>query len=242
MLRLDSADTSESGNSQTAALNDELRNMKSQFDDLQIVIKRQETTISSEQKKLADLENQLTASTKVRQASDRAKSALQVKIDGLVVSLADRDNDRKDAALARHKLEQELDDLRKVMADKSSEDIRRREADKSREAEMTRLRAQVLAGEKARDEQQKAQTDFVNTLRVQLEGLQGQHKSAEKELKTVRSALKDKETELGRVKNDMEKLEEKIRAGAKELQTVREQLGALDSKLRLTAKARDVSE
>jgi len=216
--------------------------MKGQFDEFQSVIRRHEATITSKQRQIADLEVQLAADSKAQQASEQAKSALQVKIDGLTASLADREKERQIAASARQKLEKELDDLRKVMADKSTEDIRRREADKSREAEMTRLRDQVVAAEKAREEQQKAQTEFANTLRVQVEGLQGQHKSAEKELKTVKSALKDKEAELSQLRGDMEELEGTIRASQKALQNVREQMESVETKLKMTAKARDVSD
>jgi len=231
----------DAGNSQTAALNDELKSMKSRFDDLQAAIKRHEATISSKQRQIVDLESQLAASAKMQQASDQAKTALQVKLDALSASLGDRDNEKRNATAARQKLEKELDDLRKVMADKSSEDVRRREADKSREAEMARLRDQVLSGEKARDEQQRAQTEFANTLRVQVEGLQSQHKSAEKDLKAARSELTGKEAEIARIKGAMERLEESMRMGAKELADIREQMSHVDAKLRSTSKARDVS-
>jgi len=229
------------GSSQVSALNDELRAMKGQLDDLQSAIKKQEATISAKERQIADLENAKAASIKAAQEGDQVRSTLQVRIDTLLATLADRDREKKDAGDARHKLEKELDDLRKVMADKSSEDIKRREADKSREAEMARLRERVSAVEKAREEQKKAHGDAINSLRITVEGLQSKHKATDKDLKTATTALKAKEDEVVKVRAEMERSEEKRRVVEKELKSVQDHIASLETELRATIQARDVS-
>lgn len=222
-------------------MTDEIRLLKGKHDDALQMVKRHESAIAAKQAQISDLERHRSLSAKAQQESDQAKAALQVKVDALLVEIKDRDRERNDAAAGRHKLEKELDDLRKVMADKSSEDIRRKEAEKSRESEMARLREQVAAGEQAREDQAKKQTEFANSLRVKVEGLQSQHKSTEKELKSVQAILADKEKELTKVKTDQEKLDIARRAADKELLLVREQLKSTEDKLLATKQARDVS-
>lgn len=209
---------------------------------MQGLIRKHESSIAAKQKQIADLEQQRSAAAKAQQESDTAKAALQVKVDALFTEIKDRDRERSDATVARHKLEKEMDDLRKLMADKSSEDVRRKEAERSREAEMNRLREQVAAGDLAREEQQKKQTEFANALRVKVESLQSLHKSTDKELKAVQAALADKEKELSRVKVEQEKLDEARRAGEKDLLAVREQLKSTETRLLATNQARNVSK
>ena len=230
------------GNSQVNALNDELRAMKGQLDDLQSAIRKHEATISAKERQIDELENAKAAGVKASQDADQIRSTLQVRIDTLLATLADRDREKKDAGDARQKLERELDGLRKVMADKSSEDIKRREADKSREAEMARLREQVVAVEKAREEQKKAHGDAISSLRVTVEGLQGKHKATDKDLKTTVAALKAKEDELVRVRVELDRSDEKRRAADMELKTVRGHIVSVETELRSTIQARDVSD
>ena len=157
------------------------------------------------------------------------------------MQLSDRDREKREAQSVRQKLEEELDGLRKVMAEKSSEDVRRREADKSREAEMNRLRDQVASAEKAMEDQKRAQTEAINALRVKVEGLAGQHKATEKELRAAQATLVEKTQEAARLRTQIEALEEKQRTGNKELLLVKEQREATDKELRATLTARDVS-
>ena len=164
------------------------------------------------------------------------------KIDALNQELSTRDKERQKDTSARQKLESELDGLRKVMAAKSSEDIKRQEADKSREGEMTRLRSQVEQVQQDLDAQRKKEQQLVSKVREEVQGLQQRHQTTDKELKSARAELKDKEALLGQLRQSTFKAEEAVRQVDSELATVKAKLSASEDKLQKVSRARDVSQ
>ncbi|WWD16464.1 hypothetical protein CI109_100890 [Kwoniella shandongensis] len=229
----------ESGNSQVSAISEEMRRVKVQYEELQQAVQRHESTIASKQRDILELESQRTNSTKVQEASDQAKAALTVKIEGLKQEIIAREKEKHAEVLARQKLERELDDLRQVMAAKSSEDSKRQEADRSREQEMNRLRQQVGQLQKSLDDQRDAAQQLANKLRVDVEGLKQSHTAAQRDLKSAQAALKDREAAVGQTQTKLTEAENARRKVEAELAAVREQLAQTDSKLQSTARARD---
>jgi len=231
-----------SGNTQVTALNDDLRRAKVQFDELQQIVKRHEATISSKQREISELETKRISTAKAQEASDQAKAELAVKMDALRQAITARDRERQQDISARQGFEKELDDLRKVMATKSSEDSKRQEADRSREAEMSRSREQVTGLQKALDEQREGAQQLANNLRVDLEGLRRSHTMAQRGLKVTQGALQDKEKALAQLQQEVNKAHDSKRQVAGELVAVREQLVKSENQLRSTVQARDVSD
>ncbi|WWC87933.1 uncharacterized protein L201_002833 [Kwoniella dendrophila CBS 6074] len=229
----------ESGNSQLTALNEDLRSAKNQLEELQSVIKRHETAISAKQREITDLQARQTKSQKAQEESQQALTAMQVKIESLNTQIISKDKEKRSEISTRQKLEKELDDLRKVMAAKSSEDSRKQEADKSREQEMSRLRDQVSQLQRSLDDQVQAAQQLANKLRVDVESLKSSHTTAQRDLKAAQAALKDKEEKLAAMQVKINEVEEKRRKDLKELEIVREHLSGTESRLQSTAQARD---
>lgn len=127
------------------------------------------------------------------------------------------------------------------MAAKSSEDIKRQEADKSREAEMTRLRSQVGQVQQELDAQRKKEQQVVNTVRQEVQNLHQRHQAAEKDLKAAQAELKDKEALLGQLRQSTFKAEEAVRQVDAELASVKARLSASEDKLQKVTRSRDVS-
>lgn len=140
----------------------------------------------------------------------------------------------------RQKLEKELDDLRKVMAAKSSEDIKRQEADKSREAEMGRLREQVSSLKSELVTQQTKAQQGVNQIRQEVESLRQRHVATDKDLKTARADLATKEAKLASLQESVTAAENAKRLVEADLSAVRDKLATTETKLSSTSKARDV--
>nr|XP_018264766.1 myosin heavy chain [Kwoniella dejecticola CBS 10117]OBR86924.1 myosin heavy chain [Kwoniella dejecticola CBS 10117] len=229
----------ESGNSQVSALNEDLRRAKDSLEELQSTIKRHESALSSKQQELSNLQAQQARSQQAQEALEQAKTALQIKVDGLKAEILAKDKEKQSEILSRQKLEKELDDLRKIMAAKSSEDSKKQEADKSREQEMSRLRDQVSVLQKSLDEQREAAQQLANKLRVDVEGLKNSHTTAQRDLKAAQVALKEKEDKLAQMQLKINEVAESRRKDAKELEAVREQLSGTESRLQSTAQARD---
>lgn len=221
-------------------MNEELRRFRAQFDEIQQTVKRHEATIAAKQRDVTDLESKRSAFSKARETSDRAQTALQIKVDGLAQDLALRDRERQTEVASRQRVEKELDDLRKIMAAKSSEDVKKQEADKSREMEMARLREQVLASQQALDDQRKAAHQLANKLKVDVEGLQHSHQAAQRDLKATQAALRDREAEFVSLQLAADQAQAAKRQVEADLRTVREQVSVTEDKLRTTQQARDV--
>ncbi|KAK4685841.1 hypothetical protein P7C73_g4302, partial [Tremellales sp. Uapishka_1] len=232
----------DSGNTQLSTMVEEMRKVKVQYDELSQSIKRHESTIASKEKQIQELESGKSASTKSLEASHQAKAALFVKIDALQSEINAKDTEKRQEIASRDKVQQELDGLRKVMAAKSSEDSKRIEVDRSRETEMSRLREQVTAQQKALDEQRDSAAMLANKLRVDVEGLKSSHHGAQRDLKVALANLKEKESELRELQGAMTRVEDGKRNGERELRDVRDRLNRSEETLKETVIARDELE
>ncbi|WVQ93464.1 hypothetical protein IAU59_000538 [Kwoniella sp. CBS 9459] len=232
----------QNGNTQISGLTDDLRRAKSQLEEAQGALRSQEASLASKQRAFADLQAQHNKALKTSADVEQARAALAVRMDSLKSDLSVKDKEKQTEITARQKLQKELDDLRKVMDAKTSEDSKRQEADRSREAEMSRLRDQVAQLHKSLDDQREAAQQLANKLRVDVEGLKQSHTAAQRDLKAAQAALKEKEDKLAQAQskfNDAEASRRKVEA---ELDSVREQLAGTESKLQITAQARDDME
>jgi myosin protein heavy chain len=190
---------------------------------------------------LRDLQGKMADSASALQAAEKDKAALGVKIDTLSSQLAAREKERSADAAARQRLESELDDLRKVMAAKSSEDIKRQEADRSREAEMSRLREQVAAAQKGLDDQISQSQKLSEKLRVDFEGIASAYKAAQGEVTSLKSAIASKEKEADAARLDKERYAREARESRDELGRVQDRIKSLDGELSAMGVVRDVS-
>lgn len=238
----DADDNSESDTTHVATLHEDLRRLKNQLDDHLQTIKQHEATISNKQRDISILEAKSTASIKAKELVEQDKAALSVKIDTLQQDLRARDQERQQDAIARQKLEKELDNLRKVMADKTSEDSKRQEADRSRDAEMGRLRDQVVQLQKALDDHRDSAQQLANKLRVDVEGLKQNHTAVQKELKATQALVKEKEAALAQLQNAVALAENAKRQAEGDLAASRDKLASIEAKLQATSTARDVGD
>ncbi|EIW68985.1 hypothetical protein TREMEDRAFT_68898 [Tremella mesenterica DSM 1558] len=232
----------ESGNTQVAALKDDLLHLKTKHDDLAQLVKQQEKTLAAKQRQIGELENQRAATQKAQEKADQSRSALTVKIDALTAELQAKDKERQSDASVRQRLEKELDDLRKVMAAKSSEDVKRQEADRSREAEMGRLRDQVGQLQQALDHQRDSSAQLANKLKVDVESLRTSHTTALKDLKAAQSLLKEKEAALVTASASSAQADAVKRQVEAEVVAVRDRLQVTENKLQTVSNAKEDME
>ncbi|WVN90734.1 uncharacterized protein L203_105976 [Cryptococcus depauperatus CBS 7841] len=228
-----------SENEHVAAVTDDLRQAKCQLEELQRITKAHESTISNHLRRIDALESEKTSSTKAQEAADHAKTELNVKIEYLKTEILAKEKEKQGEIVVRQKMEREFDDLRKIMAAKVSEDEQRREADRSREEEMARLRDQVGKLQQSLDDQQKAALQLANKLRIDVEGLKQSHHSAQKELKIKLGQLKDKENEIEQASAQVVAVEREKRIVEGELRKVKEQLQKTERTLQSTTQSRN---
>jgi myosin protein heavy chain len=126
------------------------------------------------------------------------------------------------------------------MAAKSSEDIKRQEAEKSREAEMTRLRAQVEQIQQELDIQRKKEQELVSKVREEVEGLRQRHQATDKELKAAKAEIHKRGDLMVKLQQEAHEAYDATRQVDAELDTVRTKLSTAEDKLRQVTRSRDV--
>lgn len=196
LLKLSLLMPSEKANSQLDALTTELKRRDEDLQDLQEIAKGHESTISAKQQAIKDLDAKNAALVKARDASESNAAALKVEIDNLKSNLRTRDKERDDNVAERSKLQKLLDELRASMAAKTSEEVKLREAQRSREAEMADLRKEAAQHQRNLEEYQKTTAQAAGKLRVEIDNLRKRHMTAEKDLKTANETLKLKISEI----------------------------------------------
>lgn len=195
--------------------------------DLQEMIKAHEATLMAKSQAIADLEGKHSASVKAHEATESARAALQTKAESLASEIAARDRQIQKDAAERATLEKSLDELRKVMDAKANEDVKRREVEKSREAEMASLRQQVASLHQSQEKQRENAIALANKLRVDIDALRQRHSTAEKNLAASNDALKAKTSEA-------KKLESAADAAHKAKRAIETDLEQLKARLRAT--------
>ncbi|KAL1406362.1 class II myosin [Vanrija albida] len=188
----------ETSTARAADLSKDVGRREAALQELRETIKGHEATISAKQTALVELEGKRATSAKAHEASEAAKAALQVTIDGLKSEFSQKDKERQTLVGEKAKLEKSLDELRKVMDAKVSEEIKRKEVDRSREAENSDLRKQVSQLQELQEKQRENAAQLANKLRVDIDGLRQRHSAAERDLASTKEALKSKESLLTR--------------------------------------------
>jgi myosin protein heavy chain len=134
-----------------------------------------------------------------------------------------------------------LDELRKAMDTKTSEDIKRREVERSREAEMDGLRMQIAQLHEAQEKQREASVALGNKLRSDVDGLRQRHAAAERDLASANQALKAKASEIARHEAAAGEFGKVRKAVEADLESTREKLRSTTAGLTvMTATAEDL--
>ncbi|WVR03781.1 hypothetical protein IAU60_000776 [Kwoniella sp. DSM 27419] len=227
---------------QITGLGEDLQKAKVELDELRSMIKQRESTISTKERDIKELQSQRASSIRAQEAAAQIQASLEVKLDSLTAELQAKDRERQSELGNRQKLERELDDLRKIMAAKTSEDSRRKEADRSREQEMAGLRDQVTQLQKSLDSQRETAQQLASKLRVDVEALKQSHSTAQRDLKSTQAVLKEREDHLAKLQAQINATGAEQRKVEADLASVREQLAGTEARLEVTAKARDETE
>lgn len=189
---------SETTTARAADLTKDVSRREAALQELRETIKGHEATITAKQTALVELEGKRASSAKAHETSEAAKAALQVTINGLKSEFGQKDKERQTLLGEKAKLEKSLDELRKVMDAKVSEEIQRQEVVRSREAENSDLRKQVSQLQELQEKQRENAAQLANKLRVDIDGLRQRHSTAERDLASTKEALKSKESLLAR--------------------------------------------
>ncbi|TXT15044.1 uncharacterized protein COLE_01237 [Cutaneotrichosporon oleaginosum] len=233
---------SESLVTQVASLNKEMKRREVELRDVQEMSRAHESTISAKQLVIADLAGKHSAAVKAHQASEAANTRLKSDIDNLKAVIASRDKDKQADSAERTKLLKSLDELRSVMEAKTSEGIKLREAERSRQAEIAGLRSEAIQHQKSLEEYKRSTREAASKLKLEVDALRQRHSTAEKELKVLNERLTSKSTEVENLQVAAAAAAKTQKETLRELELARSTLKSTERELRLAQLRTDVSK
>ncbi|PWN46171.1 hypothetical protein IE81DRAFT_86032 [Ceraceosorus guamensis] len=177
---------------------------------------------------LAELMNSVTTLTRERDALTRQLGELKVAQETLAQELKAAQADGGRAADLRSQLQKELDETRRLMDAKTSEDTKQRELHRLKEQELQSLRSELAQMQKQHADAEHTSSERVAALRVSLEELRQEHSN----LSRVRDDLAQKadQSERALVQNRslVAAAEKAQRAADGDLQGARDRIAALE--------------
>lgn len=153
---------------------------------------------------------------------------------------AERQDHSQEQAL-RITLQKELDDLRSLLEAKTSEETRRNEVEKSKEAELADLRNQVNDLKHELAEVRRAALESQSKLELERTNAVRDHRSLEASYNSLLKREGEASSQLTRTKTELADLEKSRRAVESELQTLRTRQIEMDTQLSEAVKNKEVS-
>ncbi|GMK55315.1 hypothetical protein CspeluHIS016_0203710 [Cutaneotrichosporon spelunceum] len=223
---------SESFAAEIAKLNKDVKRRDAELRDVQEMSKAHESTISAKQLAITDLANKHTASVKAHEASEAANTRLKSEIENFKATIASRDKEKQADGDERSKLLKSLDELRTVMEAKTSEGIKLREAEKSRQAEIAGLRNEATQHHKSLEDFKRSTREAASKLKLEVDALRQRHSAAEKELKSTAERLRSKTSDFDELQMAAASANKSHKDVQAELESTRSLLKSTETELR----------
>ncbi|PWN29885.1 hypothetical protein BDZ90DRAFT_228936 [Jaminaea rosea] len=154
--------------SEVKRLRDEVRKVGFELEEARRAAEAAQGAVKEREGRVTLLEKELAEAKTAHETAQRQQSESVTK---LRAELATAKAEVTQGAKAREALQRDLDETRRVIEAKSSEDVKQREVQRIKEEELAGLRNQM--GEHAKEKQ--AALEQVNALRAQLDGAKRQH-------------------------------------------------------------------
>lgn len=152
-----------------------------------------ESLVQKKEAELGKLSSLLGAARLERDSALKQSSQAQTRIDTLTTDLQGSETARKQGIDSRARLEEEIDELRSLLNAKTSEDTKRSEAEKSKEQEISNLRARITTIQQGAVDARREASEAQSKLKLELDGLQREHKAAQESLRDLKAQLQSAE-------------------------------------------------
>lgn len=202
-------------------LENDARQAKAQLTELGRTTTDYSNMIKKKEDQITLLTEQLDAIKLERDNASMEISQLHADIDTLDNQLAQEKQEHGADNEARRKLQNERDELRTLLATKTSEETRRSEVEKSKEAELSSLRNQCAKLQQELTDSRRSAVEIQNKLKVDLEHITREHTN----LQSSHSSLSEREriaqAQLTRAQGHLAELERANRSADSELLSLR---------------------
>lgn len=221
-------------------LENETRQAKEQVAELGRTATDYSSMIQKKEEQISELNDQLEALKVERDSASMEIMELRADIDTLDSQLNSERQDHAADILSRDKLQEEMDELRTLLATKTTEATRRSEVEKSKEIELSDLRTQASKLHQELTELRRSALETQSNLKVELEQTIRSHTS----LQNSHSSLSDRErvaqAQLTKVQAHLSELEKAKRFVDSELLSLRSRQHESQDQLAEALRAKEV--
>ncbi|CAO1612723.1 unnamed protein product [Parajaminaea phylloscopi] len=161
-----------------ARLEDESRKREYQLSELTRSSTAIDETLKQKQQDVASLQAQLERATKDKADLAAEVAAQKAKVQSLSAEAQTSRTEIQKAQEAREQLQRELDETRRLMDAKTSEDVKQREVSRMKEEELSGLRQQLASAQAQLADSHSKSSEKLASLGVQLDAAQKQYAEA----------------------------------------------------------------
>ena len=182
--------------------------------------------------------------TTKRERGRLQKHVMELEADLETISLEiDESKHTRDRDLAaQSKLQKELDQLRALLEAKTSEETKRSEVERRKEAELVSLRSEVSKLQRDIAEARTSASEAQNKLRVDLDTINREHKSLQQTYNSLLERERAASSKLKEVTENLSAAEKVKRSLESDLQSVRSRQNDTDSHLAEAQRAKEVGD
>ena len=155
-------------------LEDQTRQSSYQLSELQRLAASHETRVKDKEQEVSQLQKQISDLSRQREGLSKQVSDLNLKLDTLAFDVKSTKDEHAKTNEARAALQKELDETRRLMEAKSSEDVKTKEIHRMKEQELQTLREQMASVQKELSETKHSNLEQISALRAEVAAAQKQ--------------------------------------------------------------------
>lgn len=220
----------------------DMRLTKDQVAELTRTATEYSSLISDKEAQVSRVSEELATSKQENRELSKKLIEANGAIANLTAELSTEQINRKRDDSSRAKLQTELDQLRKLVDAKASEETRRSEVEKSKELELSSLRSSVTTLQRELAEARRTVIEVENTLKVELDNAVREHSLMKSSYDTAVDKERRASTQLAEATSKLSELDKFKRGLDSELQSVRSRQLDLDSQLADAQRSREVGD
>lgn len=219
------------GAAQITQLEDKVRKTEAQVAELKSASTSKEALLKDRDNELTSTKSQLTKLGSALDALRKEHSQLDVKHVTASTELSTTRTHLQQASDARAQVQCELDETRKLMADRSSEDVKQREMRQRLEEELSNLRSESAKLQKDLTSTKTQSAEQIIALKAQVDSAQQQHRKAADAHQEASTKLSDHVKKLAEVTAALSTAEAARSSLKTEHKAIQDRLGASESSL-----------
>ncbi|KAJ1018874.1 hypothetical protein NDA16_004677 [Ustilago loliicola] len=204
-------------------LEDQTRQSSYQLSELQRVAASHETRVKDKEQEVSQLQKQVSDLSRERESLANQLADLNLKLNTLSFDLKSSKDEHAKTSEAKSALQKELDETRRLMEAKSSEDVKTKEIHRMKEQELQTLREQMSSVQRELTQTKHSSLEQISALRAEIS-------AAQKEAKAHAAARQEAEEAVRAAELRVREADAKVAAAEKAAREAEASLSEAQSK------------